>query len=64
MSTQLPAGRHVRVTFDIELPVAATPAEVQEWINFAVGYSLMPYGNPLGPYDLVAKTEPVLTDLG
>ena len=64
MSTQLPAGRHVRVTFDIELPVAATPAEVQEWINFAVGYSLMPYGNPLAPHDLIDKTEPILTDLG
>jgi hypothetical protein len=65
MEKALPPGRRIRVTFDIVLPAAATPAEVLEWIQFETrsGLPLRP-SNPLSGYDLEAETEPVLTDLG
>ena len=65
MEKALPAGRRIRVTFDIVLPAAATPADILEWIQFETcsGIALRP-SNPLSGYDLEADTEPVLTDLG
>jgi hypothetical protein len=44
----------VSVTFTLELPVAATPTQIQEWLNFELGANGSMQCNPLDAYDINA----------
>lgn len=47
MSAIIPAGRIIRVEFETRLTAAATTEEIQAWINFELGWGMLPSSNPL-----------------
>jgi hypothetical protein len=42
----------IRVEIDLDLPVAATYAEVEEWLAFETGQNSMLISNPLSNWEL------------
>jgi hypothetical protein len=61
----LPAGRLVKVEFEVRLPTAATKEEVDQWAAYALGSGSMPATNPLCDHDLEFwELPPTLTDTG
>ncbi|WP_341702595.1 hypothetical protein [Ferrovibrio sp.] len=59
----LPAGRLVRVEFEVCLPAAATTDQVEDWLNLHMGCGGMFNDNPLSPHSPEPFTmQMVLTD--
>jgi len=62
-STLLPKSRVIQVTFLFALPVSATLAEIDEWVEFELKhYGGLEGENPLAEFDLEAISSPILTD--
>lgn len=66
MTEKLPAGRLVKVSFEVCLPVAATPDEIEQWVNYsALNTGCMPVTNPLRSHEAESFNGSVmLTDTG
>lgn len=59
----LPEGRLIKVESLVRLPAAATPDQVEEWIEFsAFGAGSMRLDNPLSTHEPESFTDLVLTD--
>ena len=60
----IPRGRLVNVSFNFIVPQAASRAEIEEWVQLALGCGGCGADNPLFNEPLDACNQPVLTDLG
>lgn len=58
----LPAGRLVKVEFEVRLPVAATQEQVEDWIGLELGCRAMSNGNPLAQESVEVYDDLMLTD--
>ncbi len=50
---------NVRVTFEMEVPVQATDAEIEEWIRFKLGFWSIDNSNPLVDKSLSADLSTI-----